>query len=68
MKVGDLVLYKGDPNVIGLLTGSHMTTAFGVTENQVKLWHVHWVVNPCLPSCVDPITHETEEVLEVFDG
>ena len=66
MKVGDLVLYKGQPSVIGLLTGSHMTMAFGVTENQVKLWHVHWVVDG---GCnVDSVTHEEEYVLEVFHG
>jgi hypothetical protein len=65
MKVGDLVLYKGQPSTLGLLTGSHMTTAFGVTENQVKLWHVHWV---CCWEFVDPVTHEEEYVLEVFHG
>jgi len=64
MKVGDLVLYKGQPSVIGLLTGSHMTMA--VVGVQVKLWHVHWVVDG---GCnVDSVTHEEEYVLEVFHG
>lgn len=66
MKVGDLVLYKGDPTVIGLLTGSHMTIAGFESRVQVKLWHVHWVVDG---GCnVDSVTHEEEYVLEVFHG
>jgi len=33
---------------------------------QVKLWHVHWVVDG---GCnVDSVTHEEEYVLEVFHG
>ena len=65
MKVGDLVLYKGDPSIIGLLTGSHMTTAHTSALPPIKLWHVHWIVDGGYN--VDPVTHETEGHLEVFD-
>ena len=66
MKVGDLVLYKGDSSVIGLLTGSHMTTAYTSALAPIKLWHIHWVVDGGI--MVDPVTHEQECHLEVFDG
>jgi hypothetical protein len=71
MKVGDLVMYKGDPNIIGLITGSHITVAYTISaKKHYKLWHIHWVVDGGydVELLGDPVTHEEERVLEVFYG
>ena len=65
MKIGDLVLYKGERNIIGLLTGSYMTTADTSALPPIRLWRIHWVGSGVRN--IDPVTHEQECHLEVFN-
>jgi hypothetical protein len=66
MKVGDLVMYKGSPNILGMIVGTHDAEILIPFRKLITLWHVYWVGKDC--EGIDPVTHEEGWVLEVADG